>query len=350
MRTTKKLFLKMALFSLVGAVTFNSTPAFAQIGGGGFGGGGGGGFGGGGGTATVNQFQNGLAGATSAGSLAGQNSFLGVGQDGRISPTTTQAVSTANPFNGTYYNPYTFGTANSQGGGGIGGGNSSQGSFGQPRFGNLSSGGAGTGVGGFGTTTGTTGFGTTGAGGRTGATGGIGGATGGVGGGARTGGVGGLTGGGVGGLGGGAARTGGLTGGLATGGLAGGGMQRTGGLGGTGVAGGLGAGGGMGFSTAGTPRTPVYMTYLGPTVRPRIIPPTTVLSNVQGVVARSTRLTAPGNISVSMDGDIVVLSGTVGTPREIDLVEGMIRLTPGVTNVRNDLRFNGPPEMLQGPE
>src|SRR6516225_2261145 len=59
---------------------------------------------------------------------------------------------------------------------------------------------------------------------------------------------------------------------------------------------------------------------------------------VQGVLARSSALPSKGNIRVAVEGATVVLRGTVADNRERLLSEAMIRLTPGVADVRNELR------------
>ena len=60
-------------------------------------------------------------------------------------------------------------------------------------------------------------------------------------------------------------------------------------------------------------------------------------ADLQGVLSRSTVLTAPENIQVSMNGDTVVLRGTVPRERDRRQAEGLIRLTPGVRDVRNEI-------------
>jgi BON domain len=90
-----------------------------------------------------------------------------------------------------------------------------------------------------------------------------------------------------------------------------------------------------GANTFGTPRVPVYMAELAFERAPR--PAGAVRSNVQDVIARSTRLPSRDRIRVSMEGNVVVLQGQVSGPREKRLAESVIRLTPGVYEVRNDL-------------
>jgi hypothetical protein len=58
---------------------------------------------------------------------------------------------------------------------------------------------------------------------------------------------------------------------------------------------------------------------------------------VRAVIARSTSLSRPGNIQVEMEGQTVILKGKVPSEDERRLAEGLIRLTPGVRAVRNEL-------------
>jgi hypothetical protein len=58
---------------------------------------------------------------------------------------------------------------------------------------------------------------------------------------------------------------------------------------------------------------------------------------VRAVIARSTSLSRPGNIQVDVEGQTVILKGKVPTEDERRLAEGLIRLTPGVRAVRNEL-------------
>jgi hypothetical protein len=58
---------------------------------------------------------------------------------------------------------------------------------------------------------------------------------------------------------------------------------------------------------------------------------------VRAVIARSTALSRPGNIQVDVEGQTVILKGKVPSDEERRLAEGLIRLTPGVRTVRNEL-------------
>jgi hypothetical protein len=212
-----------------------------------------------------------------------------------------------------------YGTGGGTGGraGGASGGRSATGASGAGRTSTGSSSGfAGTNSG-FGSTMGlggaTTGFG--GAGGRTG-----------------FGGTAGRTGfGGAGGLGGRA-------------GIGGGGFGGMGGIGGAGGRGGL---GGMGTSNAAQvvpmsrqinytatlqlPRQPVAA------VAPRM------QADLRAMIDRSTMIANPQGVQVVTNGSVVLLRGTARDEDEARLIEGMVRLTPGVRDVRNEIKFPEPP-------
>jgi hypothetical protein len=58
-------------------------------------------------------------------------------------------------------------------------------------------------------------------------------------------------------------------------------------------------------------------------------------ANLQAIIARSSRLPSRNNVSVSMEGPVVVLRGQVRDERERRLTEGVVRMEPGVREVRN---------------
>jgi hypothetical protein len=60
-------------------------------------------------------------------------------------------------------------------------------------------------------------------------------------------------------------------------------------------------------------------------------------SDLQNVITRSSSLPSKGNIQVFMDGDVVVLRGTVQDDHERRLAEMLVRFTPGVRELRNEL-------------
>lgn len=63
---------------------------------------------------------------------------------------------------------------------------------------------------------------------------------------------------------------------------------------------------------------------------------------LQRVIERSTTLTSKENIRVTVGSEMVVMKGQVSDERQRRLAEAMIRLTPGVRNVRNDLEVVKP--------
>ena len=66
---------------------------------------------------------------------------------------------------------------------------------------------------------------------------------------------------------------------------------------------------------------------------------TTVRADLQDIVSRSSSIMAPGNVSVHAEGSMVVLRGFVANEQERLHVENMMRLNPGVYQVRNDLQI-----------
>jgi len=95
----------------------------------------------------------------------------------------------------------------------------------------------------------------------------------------------------------------------------------------------------------------VGLTYAAPTLvtvppSPTTTPPTAAAAQLQGelqqMLARSTRLSNPSAVAVAMDGSTVVLRGTVANDAEKRLTEGMVRLTPGVREVLNEIKVQPP--------
>ena len=113
-----------------------------------------------------------------------------------------------------------------------------------------------------------------------------------------------------------------------------GGRTGTAAIGGRGMTGGLGGlGGGFGGANA-MPEVSYAATI-------RFAPPpvaiTTVRTDLQALLNRSSALSRPGSIRVEADGNVIVLRGRVADEDEKRLVEGMVRLEPGVHEVRNEL-------------
>ena len=61
-------------------------------------------------------------------------------------------------------------------------------------------------------------------------------------------------------------------------------------------------------------------------------------ADLQGMVSRSSSLKNPSGVTVVVEGPIAILRGKVADDDEKRLVEGMLRLTPGVRGVRNELQ------------
>lgn len=72
------------------------------------------------------------------------------------------------------------------------------------------------------------------------------------------------------------------------------------------------------------------------------VPAATMHADIRGMLDRSTMITAPQNVQVNLEGDGVVLRGMAENGDEARMVEGMVRLTPGVRFVRNELTFRNP--------
>jgi hypothetical protein len=91
-----------------------------------------------------------------------------------------------------------------------------------------------------------------------------------------------------------------------------------------------------GANTGGFPRTPQYVTEpvfdlpVRPSLESRRV-------ELQSVIDRSSRLSSRGNIQVVTEGNVVVLRGRVSNERERRIAEAVLRLTPGVREVRNEL-------------
>lgn len=94
------------------------------------------------------------------------------------------------------------------------------------------------------------------------------------------------------------------------------------------------------FSTIGIPRTPYYSTTLSDEI-PFVNHSMPMLqANVKAVIERSSFLKQKENIQVAIDGNVVVLTGQVTSEKQRRLVEGMLRMTPGVREIQNDLIVN----------
>jgi osmotically-inducible protein OsmY len=62
------------------------------------------------------------------------------------------------------------------------------------------------------------------------------------------------------------------------------------------------------------------------------------LSDIRSTIQRSDALPSRDKIEVRLDGRNVILRGTVGDDDERRLVEALVRLTPGVDRIVNELQ------------
>jgi osmotically-inducible protein OsmY len=101
-----------------------------------------------------------------------------------------------------------------------------------------------------------------------------------------------------------------------------------------------------GYNSFGMKRDLPYSTVMGPSIggsRASYNPNTAQLqSSLQSVVAQSQRLSPNRSVNVAMDGNTVVLQGYVDSPRDRRIAEGIMRVTPGVRDVRNELQVKNP--------
>jgi len=95
--------------------------------------------------------------------------------------------------------------------------------------------------------------------------------------------------------------------------------------------------GGLGGSTTNNMPQVSYAATVSFRTTPVAMP--AVRANLQAVVSRSSAISVPGRVRVESDGDVIVLRGRVADDDERRLVEGMIRLEPGVHEVRNELEI-----------
>lgn len=108
--------------------------------------------------------------------------------------------------------------------------------------------------------------------------------------------------------------------------------------------GGLGTGLGA-SSNSTTRRSPSYSATVAFPHRAAV--PSRIVTDLQAMLTRSSALSNSPNIKVSVDGNTVVLQGQAADEHDRRLAEGMVRLTPGVHDVRNELQVR---ETLPPPE
>jgi hypothetical protein len=95
--------------------------------------------------------------------------------------------------------------------------------------------------------------------------------------------------------------------------------------------------GGIVFASSfGVRRAPAYTTTIGFPHRPPAA--SQLQADLQAVLDRSSALSGvKDNLRVSVAGRVVVLQGTVTSPRERRLAEALVRLQPGVAAVQNQI-------------
>lgn len=100
------------------------------------------------------------------------------------------------------------------------------------------------------------------------------------------------------------------------------------------------------YNSFGMKRDLPYTTVMGSTVggaKAQYRPETTQhLAALQASVTQSQRLSPNRDIRVTIEGSTVVLRGHVDNPRDSRIAEGLIRVTPGVRDVRNELQVKNP--------
>jgi hypothetical protein len=85
-------------------------------------------------------------------------------------------------------------------------------------------------------------------------------------------------------------------------------------------------------------RNPQYVTVLTESVPPVVHQSGALFAEVRDVIDRSSRLQNKSAIQVNVNGDTVILSGQVASDRDRVLVESIVKMTPGVRNVDNQLQ------------
>jgi hypothetical protein len=101
---------------------------------------------------------------------------------------------------------------------------------------------------------------------------------------------------------------------------------------------------GFSATSIGVRRAPAYTTTIGFEHQAPAV--TRLTSEVQQVLAQSTRLSTTRDIQVTSQGRVIVLSGWVADAHDRRLAENLARLTPGIHEVRNELKIQ---EMAPAP-
>lgn len=128
---------------------------------------------------------------------------------------------------------------------------------------------------------------------------------------------------------------------------AGGAAGASGGTGGVVASTAINGGVGFGYNTYGQGRTYAYAAVPGETVPMVVHANPQLQSSVSDVLLRSTSFKALAPLNVTVNDSTVTLAGTVGSAKEKRIVEGMVRMTPGVRAVVNNLQVT---ETLPAPK
>ena len=94
----------------------------------------------------------------------------------------------------------------------------------------------------------------------------------------------------------------------------------------------------QGGLTSGLSAPPAFITELGFARPPAPVLANRVQAEVQNVISRSFVFNNNRDIRLSTEGSVHVLEGTVGSDRERLVAEAILRLTPGVREVKNSLQ------------
>lgn len=93
-----------------------------------------------------------------------------------------------------------------------------------------------------------------------------------------------------------------------------------------------------GFTLYNVYRNPSYATALSSELPLVVHSASALQGNLRSILDRSSYLRNPRAVQVRAGNGIVRLTGQVASDKERRLVEGMVRTTPGVANVLNDLK------------
>jgi hypothetical protein len=117
-----------------------------------------------------------------------------------------------------------------------------------------------------------------------------------------------------------------------------GGAGAAGGTGGVATSTNVTGGVGFGYNTYGQGRTYNYVAVPGDTLPLVKHSSPKMQANLADVLQRSASFKALGPLNVSVNDSTVTVDGTVSSAKEKRIVEGMIRMTPGVRAVVNNLQ------------